>query len=158
MMVKVDRPCLEEFLRRSLAWEFARGAVDLAVVREFVSSPRLMSFAVKAFSHPKLVLAGDSYLDAYTMLADGNQKTYAMFCGDWELIEEKIEYVECCDFRDQSVMKVQVWSVDPMALNSFAMGVGVALSYKRSELLAESRVSSALNELMSSFGYYADEF
>lgn len=158
MMVKVDRPCLEEFLQSSLTWEFEIGAVDFAVVREFVSSPRLMSFAVKAFSHPKLVLAGDSFLDAYTMLADSMQKTYAIFCDEWEQIEEKIEYVECCDFRDQSVMKVQVWSVDPLVLNPFSMRVGVALSYKRSELLAESRISSAVNELMSPFGYYADEF
>lgn len=117
-----------------------------------------MSFGVKAFNHPGLAFAGDSFLDTCTMLADGVQKTYAMSIYEWRQIEASVEYVEQCDFRDASVMKIQVWSVDPLKLSAFARGVAVALSYKRSELLAESRISSALHELMSPWGFYSDEF
>ncbi|MCX2690105.1 hypothetical protein OO256_06385 [Pseudomonas sp. DCB_CB] len=154
----VDEQNLEASLRRSLKCEFARGAVDLTAVRDLVSSPRLLSFGVKAFTHSGLVRAGDSFLDAHTMLADGAQKTYAMSLAEWKLIEGRTEYVNHCDLRDGSVMKLQIWSVDPLALDAFAMGIAIALSYKRSELLAESRISSALNELMSKWGYYCDDF
>ncbi|MFV3314375.1 hypothetical protein [Pseudomonas sp. NY15374] len=154
----VDEPELEALLRRILESEFAKGAVDLTAVRDVVSSPRLMSFGVKAFNHPGLALAGDSFLDTCTMLADGVHKTYAISIYDWRQIEASVEYVEQCDFRDASVMKMQVWSVDPLKLSAFARGVAVALSYKRSELLAESRISSALHELMSPWGFYSDEF
>lgn len=157
-MFMVDQPCLEDSLRRILACDFARGRVDLSMVREHVSSPRLMSYGVRRFSHPRLAPAGDTFLDAHTMLADGIHKTYAISFNEWERIQEKVQFVESCDFRDEAVIKIQVWSVDPLELDAFAMRVAVALSYKRSELLAESRVSSALDELMSPFGYYADEF
>lgn len=154
----VDEPDLETLLRSTLELEFSKGAVDLASLRDHVSSPRLLSFGVKVFSHQGLVFAGDSFLDNHTMLADCVQKTYAISLYEWRLIEASVECVEHCDFRDDSVMKLQVWSVDPLALSAFAMGVAVALSYKHSELIAESRISSALHELMSPWGFYSDEF
>jgi len=92
------------------------------------------------------------------MLADGGQKTYAISLDEWREIEGSVERIDYYDFRDRSLMKVQIWSVNPLTLSSFAMGVAVALSYKRSELQAESRISSALNELMMPWGYYAEEF
>jgi len=157
-LTMVDQPDLEGLLRKSLYEDFSKGMVDLCVVRELVSSPRLKSYGVQAFSHPGLVLAGDSFLDANTMLADGGQKTYAISLDEWREIEGSVERIDYYDFRDRSLMKVQIWSVNPLALSSFAMGVAVALSYKRSELQAESRISSALNELMMPWGYYTEEF
>ncbi|WP_157831733.1 hypothetical protein [Pseudomonas sp. 02C 26] len=157
-MYMVDHPGLEAVLRKILEEEFASGAVDLAALRDLVSSPRLMSYGVRAFNHSKLVMAGDTFLDAHTMLADGVQKTYAISFDEWEMIKGEVEYVDRCDFRDDSVMQIQVWSTDPLILDEFAMIIAVALSYKKSELLAESRISSALHELTSPWGYYTDGF
>lgn len=154
----VNQPDLESSLRSELAWEFSRNPVDLRLVRDLVSSPRLMSFGVRAFSHPGLAVAGDTYLDRLTMLADGYHKTYAMHIDYWKDIACQVEYVEHCEFREPGVMKLQVWSVDPNKLDPFAMAIAVALSYKRAELLEESRISSALNELVSRWGYFSDDF
>ncbi|AFO50372.1 hypothetical protein T1E_4543 [Pseudomonas putida DOT-T1E] len=38
------------------------------------------------------------------------------------------------------------------------MAVAVALSFTRAELMAESRISLAVDELMSKWGYFADDF
>ncbi len=156
--VMVDFPCLESYLRKAFEEEFLVGAVDLSLVRDRISSPRIMSFGVRAFSHGCLSLAGDSYLDQHTMLGDGLQKTSAISLDEWSLISDRVEYVDSYDFRDPTVMKLQIWSVSPRSLDPFAMALGVALSYKRSELIAESRISLALDELLSRWGYFTDDF
>lgn len=156
--VMVDFSGLESYLRQSFEEEFLVGAVDLSLVRDRISSPRLMSFGVRAFSHGGLSLVGDSYLDQHTMLCDGLQKTSAISLDEWSLISDRVEYVDSYDFRDPTVMKLQVWSVSPRSLDPFAMALGVALSYKRSELIAESRISLALDELVSRWGYFTDDF
>lgn len=156
--VMVDFPDLESYLRRSFKEEFMVGAVDLNMVRDRISSPRLMSFGVRAFTHQGLAVAGDSYLDKFTMLGDGLQKTFALSLDNWNLISDRIEYVENYDFRDPTVVKLQIWSVAPHSLGPFAMAMAVALSYKRSELIAESRISLALGDLVSQWGYFTDDF
>jgi hypothetical protein len=151
-------PNLEDHLRRSLAWEFDQGAVDLRHVRNFVSSPRLSSFAVQAFSHSALVVAGDSYLDARTRLADYPQKTMAISLASYLLLEGTVEVVNEYSPNDPSLMKLQIWPFEPGDLNEFAMAVAVALSYTPAELMAESRISLAINELVGKWGFFTDEF
>lgn len=91
-------------------------------------------------------------------MADGVHKTFALHIDEWRLISEQVEKVQECNFRDQSVMKLQVWAVDPRRLDEFAMAIAVAMSYKGAELMSESRISSALDDLFARWGYYSDEF
>lgn len=157
-LVMANHPNLLDHLRRELAWEFDRGPVDLRHVRSFVSSPRLMSCSVRAFSHPALTVVGDSYLDARTMLADVVQKTWAISLADYLHVAQTLEVVDEHSPTDGAVMKLQVWPYNPQDLVDFAMSVAVALSYTPAELLAESRISLALDELVSEWGFYADGF
>lgn len=157
-VVMADHPNLKEHLRRELAWEFGQGPVNLKQVRSLVSSPRLMSFCVRAFTHPSLTSAGDTYLDARTMLADWPLKTCAMSLCEFTQLESLLEFVDEYSLSDASLMKLQVWPYDPQRLDNFAMAVAVALRYTPSELMQESRISLAIDELVSEWGYYTDEF
>jgi hypothetical protein len=157
-VVMTNHPKLQDHLRRELAWEFNQGPVDLRHVRSLVSSPRLMSQSVRAFSHPALFVAGDTFLDSRTMLADYLQKTRAISLADYLPLVSEVEIVDEYDPNDRSVMKLQVWPFEPGDLNDFAMTVAVALSYTRAELMAESRISLAIDELVGKWGFFTDEF
>lgn len=156
-IVMANHPELESFLRKRFDWEFQRGKVDFQRVRSVVSSPRLMSFSARCFSHPGLVIAGESYLSQHTMIADGYRKTYAISMQDWLEINDFVEKVEWCEPFDKAVMNVQVWPFTPSELSPFAMAVAVALSFSPMELRAESRISLAVDELVEEWGYYADD-
>lgn len=150
-------PGLETYLRQRLDWEFRQSMVDFDLVRSVVSSPRLMSFSVRSFSDPRLIAAGDSYLSSHTMIADGYQKTYALSIADWFDINGVVERVERCQPFDAAVMNIQIWPFAPSDLDKFGMAVAVALSYTPAELMAESRISLALDELMKEWGYSVDD-
>jgi hypothetical protein len=152
-----NRPELETFLRKRFDWEFQRGKVDFQQVRSVVSSPRLMSFSVRCFSHPGLVIAGESYLSQHTMIADGYRKTYAISHQEWLDICGKVEFLEVCEPFDSTVMNIQIWPFKPEELDSFSMAVAVALSFSPAELMAESRISLAADELVSEWGYKIDD-
>lgn len=157
-VVMANYPDLQLHLRRELAWEFNQGPVDLRHVRNLVSSPRLMSMFVRAFSHPALVEAGDTFLDSHTMIADYPQKTRAISLANYLTLVETVEIVYEYHPHDLSLMKLQVWPYEPGDLSHFAMAVAVALSYTPAELMAESRISAAIGELVGEWGYYTDEF
>ncbi|WP_141099652.1 hypothetical protein [Pseudomonas sp. K2I15] len=157
-VVMATHPNLENHLRGELKWEFSQGLVDLRHVRSLVSSPRLISLSVRAFSHPALAEAGDTFLDSRTRLADYPQKTWAMSLVNFLPLADAVEIVEEYNPNDPSVMKLQVWPYEPGALNDFAMTVAVALSYTPAELMAESRISLAIDELVSEWGYFTDGF
>jgi hypothetical protein len=151
-------PNLEIHLRDELKWEFNQGLVDLRHVRSLVSSPRLISLCVRAFSHPALAEAGDTFLDSRTRLADYPQKTMAMSFTNYRTLVDSVEVVDEYHPHDASVMKLQIWPYEPGDLNKFAMAVAVALSYTPAELMAESRISGAIDELVSEWGFFTDEF
>ncbi|WHS59803.1 hypothetical protein [Pseudomonas sp. G2-4] len=157
-VVMASHPNLENHLRGELKWEFSQGLVDLRHVRSLVSSPRLISLSVRAFSHPALAEAGDTFLDSRTRLADYPQKTMAISLTNYLLLVSALEIVDEYDPNDRSVMKLQVWPFEPRDLNEFAIAVAVALSYTPAELLAESRISLAINELVGKWGFFTDEF
>ncbi|HEK2289128.1 TPA: hypothetical protein ACRNTS_004626 [Pseudomonas aeruginosa] len=157
-VVMANHPNLYAYLRSALEWEFAQGGVDLRLVRNFVSSPRLMSFRVKLFSHPALSPAGNTYLDKRTMLADFPQKTYAVAFHEWKNLVDHVVFVDKFAWRDASIMNIQVWPYTPASLDEFAMTIAVALSYTPVELMAESRISLALDELVHQWGFFSDEF
>lgn len=157
-VVAADYPELEAYLRSELEYEFSCGPVNLSEVRSLVSSPRLRSFYLQAFTHPSLIEAGDTFLDKHSMLADNPQQTFALSHEEWRSIEGKV--VEVSEFgpRDVSVMQVQIWAFDPRPLEGFAMALAVALSYTPAELMQESRISLALGEIFRKWGYFTDEF
>ncbi len=113
---------------------------------------------VRAFSHSALAEAGDTFLDSRTLLADYPQKTMAISLTNYLLLEGTVEVVDKYSASDASVMKLQVWPFEPGELNEFAMAVAVALSYTPAELMAESRISLAIDELVGKWGFYTDEF
>ncbi|PTV51797.1 hypothetical protein [Pseudomonas putida] len=156
-IVMANHPDLESFLRKRFEWEFQQGKVDFQQVRSMVSSPRLMSYSVQCFSHPGLAVAGESYLSLHTMIAEGSRKTYAISMQDWLEITDVVESVEWCEPFDKALMNVQVWPFVPSTLGPFAMAVAVGLSFTPMELIAESRISSAIDEMIEEWGYYADE-
>ncbi len=151
-----NRPGLESYLRQRLDWEFQQGSVDFDHVRSVVSSPRLESHSVRCFSHPRLAVAGDSYLSLHTMLGDGCRKTYALSMADWLEIQDAVETVEWCEPFETAVMNIQIWPFAPTELDAFAMAVAVSLSFTPAELMAESRTSLALDELLNDWGYSVD--
>lgn len=157
-VVMASLPSLQQYLRNRLQCEFDQGAVDLKMVRCLVSSPNLASMSVKAFHHSSLCIAGETYLDAHTMLADRYQKTYALSLGAWSELARLVETVNEYHFTDASVMKLQVWPFDPRALDDFQMAIAVALSFTPAELMADSRISLAIDEIFQQWGYFADEF
>lgn len=157
-IVMANRPDLESFLRKRFDWEFQRGKVDFQRVRSVVSSPRLMSYSVQCFSHPGLAIAGESYLSLHTMIAEGSRKTYAISMQDWLEISDVVELVEWCEPFDNTMMNVQVWPYSPSVLDHFAMTVSVALSFTPAELMAESRISLAIDELIEQWEYCVDDF
>lgn len=156
-IVMANHPDLERVLRRRFDWEFQKGKVDFQRVRSVVSSPRLMSFSARCFSHPGLVIAGESYLSQHTMIADDYRKTYAISHENWLDICGVAELLEVCEPFDNTVMSIQIWPFKPEELDRFSMAVAVALSFSPAELMAESRISLAIDELLSEWGYCADD-
>jgi len=157
-IVMADHPNLKEHLRRELAWEFGQGLVDLKYVRSLVSSPLLMSFCVRAFTHPMLASAGNTYLDTRTMLADWPLETRAISLCEFTRLEGMLAFVDEYSPSDASLIKLQVWPYNPQSLDGFAMAIAVALSYTPSELMQESRISLAIDELVGEWGYFTDGF
>lgn len=155
--VMANHPELECFLRKRFDWEFERGRVDFQRVRYVVSSPRLMSYSVRCFSHPGLMIAGESYLSLHTMIADGSRRTYAISMQDWLEIDGVVDKFDWCEPFDKTIINIQVWPFRPSELDPFAMAVAVSLSFTPMELMAESRISSAIDEMIAEWGYYADD-
>lgn len=158
LFVMANHENLLKHIQHQLEWEFSLGSVNLKKIRSLISSPRLFSIYVKAFSHPALFPAGDTYLDKYTMLAAPAQSTFSIPIGIFQQINHSIEAVQSYHFSDTTVMHLQIWPFDARDLNDFQQAVAVALSYTPAELIADSRISLALDELVSTWGFFTDDF
>ncbi|HCL3145380.1 TPA: hypothetical protein N2A34_003139 [Pseudomonas aeruginosa] len=157
-VVMANHPNLLTYLKRELDFEFSNGAVDLRLVRGYVSSPRLFDFYAKGIELPGMIEAGDTYLDRRTMLADRSQKTFALSYSDWLQNQPRFEVIESFAARDSSIVNIQVWPYAPAELDEFQMAIAVALAYTKRELDAESRISSAIDDVVSAYGFFTDEF
>lgn len=157
-IVMADHENLLNHIYQQLELEFRSGRVNLNIVRNLVSSPRLISMYVKAFNHPALFPAGDTYLDNYTMLAAPAQGTFSISCAIFKQIQHTIESVESYHFTDATVIHLQVWPFDARDLNEFQQAIAVAMSYTPAELIADSRISLAIGELMDKWGFFTDDF
>ncbi|MFJ4053169.1 hypothetical protein ACIPZC_06830 [Pseudomonas sp. NPDC089743] len=90
------------------------------------------------------------------MLADRRQRTYALSLSEWEQLAHHVEVLDEYQFTDSSIMRLQIWPFDPRALDDFQMAIAVSLSFLPSELMADSRVSLAIDELVQNWGFCAD--
>ncbi len=105
-----------------------------------------------------MIPAGDTYLDMHTMLADKHQKTFTISLTEWETKKSDFAIVSEFPARDESVICIQIWPFCANDLNAFQMAIAVAMSYTHAELIAESRISSALDDLVNPYGFFADDF
>lgn len=157
-LVMANSKNLLEYLRAKLSFEFDVGLVDLKLVRNYVSSPRMFDHYARMVTLPGMLVAGDTFLDEFTMLADRRQKTFAISYDDWKMECKNIEVLHEYDLGDSTVINIQVWPFPPAELDYFQKVIAVALSYTRSELNAESRISSSIDDLVSEFGFFSDDF
>lgn len=132
------------------------GLVDLEKVRSFVSSPRLMDVHVRQLPVHDWFVAGDSFLDQRTRLADSPQRTYGVSLHDWALLQTSVEIAQDYHYSDSSVARIQIWSFDPCSLTEDQARLAVALSYISLELYAEPRIVGSLNDILEEIGFFID--
>ncbi|RRW54949.1 hypothetical protein EGJ55_14195 [Pseudomonas moraviensis] len=157
-LVMANNKNLLEYLRVKLRFEFDAGLVNLKFVRNYVSSPRMLDHYARMVPLPGMLVAGDTFLDEFTMLADRRQRTFAISYDDWKKASKDIEVLHEYDQNDSTIINIQVWPFPPAELDNFQRLIAVALSYTRSELDAESRISSSIDDLVSEFGFFTDDF
>ncbi len=90
------------------------------------------------------------------MLADQNQKTYAISLVDWQAQEGHADVVTEFNFRDTSVAKLQIWPFDPLTLSEDQLRIAVAVSFNEFEIFDEPRLSLALGELLETMSITTD--
>ncbi|WP_070096020.1 hypothetical protein [Pseudomonas sp. NBRC 111139] len=120
-------------------------------LRALVSSPRLSDHFVRGLDPSGLVLVADSFLSEHTMIGDHAQKTYGVSLETWTRMKDELDLVENFHFRDQTVSRIQVWPFNPALLELEAMKIAVALSFTDLEMIYESRVYGAVDDLLSEY-------
>lgn len=120
----------------------------LYMLKSIISSPRLRDVYLRSYPVDELAIAGDNYLAQHTMIADLQQKTYAIGMQDWEKRPGEVLPFGGFHPYDPSVIKLQIWPFDPKALSAEQFLLAVAVSFHDVEIKDEPRVSLALDELM----------
>lgn len=121
------------------------------VLKSFISSPRLFDVYWRCVNTECIPVAGDTFLEKYTMLGDSRQKTFAISYERWKTLKSDYSDISEFDLRDSDVSKIQVWSFDPLLLSHEQMILAVAVTYNDVELLDEPRLCGALNEILSGY-------
>lgn len=153
--VMANEPDLLKKLLNELQYHRAKstGLIDIELVKGYVSSPRLADFHVRGHHGAGLVVVGDTFLDARTMLADRPQKTYALPIYNWsEFVEDK-ELVDDPEFGDSNVTRIELWPFDPSTLSEQQLTLAVAISYSPREWIAEERIAGAVDQLIQPLGF-----
>jgi hypothetical protein len=156
-VIMANTPQLIRYLRDELSYEFSNGLVELHKIRNLVSSPRLFDVYVRGAPIELLVEAGSTFLDRHAMLADRYQKTYAISIDKWEQTRYCVDIITEFKPQHRTISNIQVWPYEPSSLNYEQLRIAVALSFTRAAFLYESRISSALNEILSASGIIVDE-
>lgn len=120
-------------------------------LRALVSSPRLSDHFVRGFDPAGLVLVADSFLSEHTMMGDHAQRSYGVALEEWECIKGGLTEAEDFHFTDSSVIRVQVWPFDPADLELEAMKIAVALTFTDLEMIYESRICGAVDDLLTDY-------
>lgn len=157
-MVMASSPDLLECVAREVT---SRGTLGFSQLRSLISSPRLADYWIQDLSLDGLVEVGDSFLTKYSMLGDWDYKTYGIELSAWERIKGKSVMLErgdlkAADARKNCVTRLQIWPFDPSTLGTEAMKLAVAVSYAPLELIYESRIVGAINEMLEAYGIDSD--
>ena len=94
---------------------------------------------------------GDTYLSEHTMLSDLPRPTYGMSIRLWSSAHCTPLTPEQVDWRDGSMVRLQLWPFDPYSLNERQLRLAVAVSFTDLELLNDPRLSGALEELLEDY-------
>lgn len=150
-VVMANEPNLIRKLLNTL--EPINGKIEIGAVRGYVSSPKLAEIHVRGHHGDGLVAVGDTYLDARTMLADRDQRTYAVpICQLDQFLNGK-EVIKEIGFRDRDATRIEIWSFDPAGLQEEQLTLAVALSYTAREFKACERTAGAVNDLIEPLGF-----
>jgi hypothetical protein len=117
-------------------------------VSPFMKSPvRKRRYYIAAeFGEDGYLLAGDSALAHYTMMADPGRKTVCMDSEGWKVFQEHQNLIEL-ERPEPGALEVQIWSYSPafFAQQGFADPLSVWLSYGTNR---DERIEMALDELL----------
>jgi hypothetical protein len=117
-------------------------------LKPFLRSPvrKRRFYAVQETDMTELVLAGDSALAVYTMIAEPDHRTVCMTTEQWKAFQEKVAPVEL-ERPEPGCLEVQIWAYDPnlFARNGAADPLSVCLSYEKN---ADERVEMALEKML----------
>ncbi|WP_059396147.1 hypothetical protein [Pseudomonas putida] len=157
-MIMANSPDLLEYVAREVA---SRGALGFSQLRSLISSPRLADYWIQDLNLDGLVEVGDSFLTKYSMLGDWDYKSYGIELSAWERIKGESVMLErgdlkAADARRSCVTRLQIWPFDPSTLGTEAMKLAVAVSYAPLELIYESRIVRAINEMLEAYGIDSD--
>ncbi len=128
----------------------------IVYLRSLVSSPRLSDHFVRNLDTSGLALVADSFLAEHTMLGDHRQRSYGVSLEVWGGMKKSVEIVKDFHFTDITVSRVQVWPFDPSLLGLDAMKIAVAISITDLEMIYESRIFGAVNDLLTDYRIDAD--
>lgn len=151
-MVMANSANLVSLAREAIEQHRVGKLVPIHVLKSIIASPRLFDIYVQDFKDDEAVLAGDSFLDLHTMLADDYQKTFAISLSRWQDVRELYTEVNSFHYRDARISKLQIWPFEPSVLSHAQMSLAVAVSINDLELLEEPRLCGALRDLLYDFG------
>ncbi|MEE1916491.1 hypothetical protein V0R52_08810 [Pseudomonas asiatica] len=157
-MIMANSPDLLEYVAREVT---SRGVLGFSQLRSLISSPRLADYWIQDLNLDGLVEVGDSFLTKYSMLGDWDYKTYGIELSAWERIKGESVMLErgdlkAADARRSCVTRLQIWPFDPSTLGTEAMKLAIAVSYAPLELIYESRIVGAINEMLEAYGIDSD--
>jgi len=152
-MIMANDPAVSTYAKAFLESHNVRpnSPVPLYVLKSLISSPRLFDVYWDDFNSANCAIAGDTFLDRFTMLADSKQKTYAISFEQWNILRGNHKDHQDFDAGNRDVLKIQVWPFEPQSLSAEQMLLAVAVSYSDVELLDEPRLCGALNMLLSDY-------
>lgn len=117
-------------------------------LKPFFRSPvrKRRFYAVQETDMTELVLAGDSALAVYTMMAEPDHRTVCMTVEQWKAFQQQATPVEL-ERSEPGCLEVQLWTYDPnlFARNGAADPLSVCLSYEKN---ADERVEMALEKML----------
>lgn len=157
-MIMANAPALLDQIAMAVTSDGTFGYLQL---KSLVSSPRLAEYWIQDLNTDGLVEVGDSFLNKHTMLGDWDYKSYGMELSAWEKIKGESVMLEYGDLKraeagNHKIIRLQIWPFNPATLSLEEMKIAVAVSYAPLELIYESRIFGAINEMLEEYGIDAD--
>ncbi|MFG0669433.1 hypothetical protein ACF8E6_02570 [Pseudomonas sp. xss_1] len=157
-MIMANAPDLLEQIAMTVT---SNGTLGYRQLKSLVSSPRLADYWIQDCNTEGLVVVGDSFLTKHSMLGDWDYKSYGMELSAWERIKGESVMLELGDLKraeadNHKITRLQIWPFNPSTLGLEEMKMAVAVSYAPLELIYESRIWGAINEMLEEYSIDAD--